>query len=170
MLVGLPGAGKSTVGHRAAAVLGWPFVDLDEEIERREGKSVAELFAERGEGYFRERELAATAELRAAGTSSVVAPGGGCVTVPGAVALLRPPGRIIHLAVSPERALARLGGSRQSRPLLRRPAPLAALESLLSARQQAYDACADHVVRTDLLTVQQVTDAVVELASAFREA
>ncbi|HWJ22937.1 MAG TPA: shikimate kinase [Gemmatimonadaceae bacterium] len=170
VLVGLPGAGKSTVGHRAAAVLGWPFVDLDEEIERREGRSVAELFAERGEGYFRERELAATAELRAAGTSSVVAPGGGWVTVPGAVALLRPPGRIIHLAVSPERALARLGGSRQSRPLLRRPDPLAALESLLSARQQAYEACSDHVVRTDLLTVQQVTDAVVELASTFREA
>jgi shikimate kinase len=91
------------------------------------------------------------------------------VTVPGAVALLRPPGRIIHLAVSPERALARLGGARRERPLLRRPDPLAALESLLVARRAAYEACADHVVATDLLTVQQVTNAVVELASTFPE-
>jgi shikimate kinase len=171
VLVGLPGAGKTTVGRQAAARLGWPFVDLDEVIERREGRTVAELFAERGEAYFRERELAATGELRGAHVPSVVAPGGGWVTVPGAVALLRPPGRIIHLAVSPERALARLGrAARRTRPLLRRPDPLAALESLLAARRQAYEACADFVVGTDLLTVQQVTDAVVELASTFREA
>ncbi|HET7459560.1 MAG TPA: shikimate kinase [Gemmatimonadaceae bacterium] len=170
MLVGLPGAGKSTVGRRAALRLRRPFVDLDVEIERREGRTVAELFAERGEAYFRERELAATEALRGARESSIVAPGGGWVMVPGAVALLRPPGRIIHLAVSPERAMARLGRSQTVRPLLDRPDPLAVLESLLRARGEAYEACADHVVRTDLLTVQQVTDAVVELVSAFGEA
>jgi shikimate kinase len=169
VLVGLPGAGKSTVGRRVAERLGRPFVDLDDVIERQEGRTVAELFAERGEAYFRARELAATAELRAAAAPSVVAPGGGWVTVPGAVALLRPPGRIIHLAVSPERALARLGGARRERPLLRRPDPLAALESLLVARRAEYEACADHEVATDLLTVQQVTNAVVELASTFPE-
>jgi len=169
VLVGLPGAGKSTVGRRVAARLGRPFVDLDDVVERMEGRTVAQIFAERGEAYFRERELAATAELRAASAASIVAPGGGWVTVPGAVALLRPPGRIIHLAVSPERALARLAGARRERPLLQRPDPLAALQTLLLARRQAYEACADHVVTTDLLTVQQVTDAIVELASAFRE-
>lgn len=169
VLVGLPGAGKTTVGRHVAARLGWPFVDLDELVERREGRTIPELFAEHGEAYFRTCELAATEAVRAAPVPSVVAPGGGWATVPGAVALLRPPARIIHLAVSPERALARLGGGRRSRPLLQRADPLAALEALLAARRRSYEACADHVVDTDLLTVQQVTDAVVELASAFGE-
>lgn len=170
VLVGLPGAGKSSVGRRAAERLGRPFVDLDVLIARREGRTVADIFAEQGEDYFRERELAATAELRGAPRSSIVAPGGGWATAPGAVALLRPPGRIIHLVVSPQRALARLARSAVVRPLLDRADPLAALEDLLNVRGAAYSACADHVVSTDLLTVQQVTDAVVELVSVFEEA
>jgi shikimate kinase len=170
VLIGLPGAGKSTVGRRVAGRLGRPFVDLDVEIERREGRTVAEIFADEGETRFRELELRMTAELRGASEASIVAPGGGWATIPGAVALLRPPARIIHLAVSPQRALARLDRSRVVRPLLAGADPLATLESLLERRGAAYESCADHVVRTDLLTVQQVTDAVVELVSTFREA
>ena len=130
---------------------------------------MAEIFADEGEARFRELELRMTAELRGASEASIVAPGGGWATIPGAVALLRPPARIIHLAVSPERALARLGRARRERPLLQRPDPLAVLEALLLARRAAYEACADHEVVTDLLTVQQVTNAVVELASTFPE-
>lgn len=169
ILVGLPGAGKTTAGRLAARLLGRPFLDLDAEIERREGRPVAELFASRGEGYFRECEWAVTAELRDAAEPLVLAPGGGWVTVPGVVALLRPPGRIIYLDVSPARALERLEApSEPSRPLLRRTDPGAALRRLAARRRSLYEAAADHVLATDLLTAQEVAEMVAELASGRR--
>ncbi|MFL5577306.1 MAG: shikimate kinase [Gemmatimonadaceae bacterium] len=166
ILIGLPGAGKSTVGRAVAERLGRPFIDLDTEIERREGRSVAELFATRGERYFRDRERLFTKELRGATGPLVLAPGGGWVTNHGVVALLRPPGRIIYLEVAPERALSRLGDAAQPvRPLLQRPDPLHALRELAERRRALYESSSDAVVRTDLLSVQQVTDVIVELAS-----
>src|SRR5215207_8822569 len=66
ILVGLPGVGKSTVGAAVAERLGRPFLDFDAEIERREGKSVADIFAERGEAAFRDLERALTEEARTA--------------------------------------------------------------------------------------------------------
>lgn len=168
VLVGLPGAGKSTVGREVAARLGRPFVDLDAEIERREGRAVGEIFAERGEGYFRERERAVTEELIGAMAEPVVlATGGGWVTNEGVVAHFRGRGRIMYLVVSPERALARLGADRGARPLLAGPDPLAALHRLLEAREALYTAAADDVLPTDLLDLQQVADMVAELASGF---
>ena len=169
ILVGLPGAGKTTAGRLAARLLGRPFLDLDAEIERREGCTVAELFASRGEAYFRECEWELTAELRDAKEPLVLAPGGGWVTVPGVVALLRPPGRIIYLEVSPARALERLEApSEPSRPLLRRADPEAALRELAERRRTLYEAAADHVLATDLVTVQEVAELVAELASGRR--
>lgn len=165
ILVGLPGAGKSTVGRALAARLDRRFVDLDVEIERREGMTVAELFAERGEAGFRECERRMTEEMARVSEPLVLSTGGGWVTNAGVVALLRPPGRIIYLKVSPERALARLGATRSIRPLLRRPDPLDVLRRLSEAREALYEAAADLVIPTDLLTVQQVTDRVAELAS-----
>ena len=64
ILVGLPGSGKSTVGRRVARRLGRPFLDFDSEIERREGRSIAQIFAEAGEPGFRELELALTRGAR----------------------------------------------------------------------------------------------------------
>jgi len=165
ILVGLPGAGKTTVGQALAARLGRRFVDLDAEIERREGTTVGGLFAERGEEFFRACERSLTEELALVAEPVVLSTGGGWVTNAGVVALLRPPGRIIYLKVSPERALARLGEARSTRPLLRRADPLDALRMLSEARGKLYEAAADHVVVTDLITVQQVTERLAELAS-----
>ena len=106
VLVGLPGSGKSTVGRAVAERVGRGFLDLDREIERREGRSISEIFAERGEHYFRQRERELTESLRPLG-SLIVAPGGGWITNSDVVALLRPPGRIIYLKVRPATALAR---------------------------------------------------------------
>src|SRR5262245_7005502 len=81
ILVGLPGSGKSTVGAAVADKLSRGFLDIDVEIERREGRSVSQIFAERGEPYFRQMELAITEELAMMG-NMIVAPGGGWVTSP----------------------------------------------------------------------------------------
>lgn len=165
VLVGLPGAGKSVVGAGVAERLGRAFLDLDLEIERRQGNSIAAIFAERGEHEFRKLELKLTRELCAFG-NMIVAPGGGWITNPEVVALLRPPGRIIYLKVSPGRAIERLGPDSGSRPLLMRPDPLSEMEKLFEARRAAYEA-ADHQIDTELLDPQQVIDKVAELVGGF---
>lgn len=164
VLVGLPGAGKSTVGAAVAERLGRSFLDLDLELERREGRSVSQIFAEDGEGYFRRKERELTDELRLVG-NMILAPGGGWIADPGVVSLLRPPGRLIYLRVRPVTALKRLGPNRALRPLLSRPDPLAELERLYLARRAAYEA-ADAVVDTELYEQQRVIEMVTELASA----
>lgn len=166
VLVGLPGAGKSTIGRAVAERLSRTFLDFDQEIERREGKSIVEIFGEKGEGYFRGLERALTEELRLSG-NMVLAPGGGWVTNPEVVSLLRPPARLIYLRVRPETALKRLGGERSTRPLLMRPDPVGELRRLLTARRAAYEA-ADHVIEAELLGVEDVIKRVASLALGTR--
>jgi shikimate kinase len=163
ILVGLPGSGKTTVGQAVAEQTGRTFLDLDQEIERREARSIGELFAERGESYFRKKERELTEELTLVG-NMVIAPGGGWVADPGVVALVRPPSQLIYLKVHPETALKRLGPMRAMRPLLVRPDPVAELNRLLEARKTAYES-ADHVINTELYNLQRVIEKVIELAS-----
>jgi shikimate kinase len=145
---------------------GRTFLDLDQEIERREGRSIGQLFAEKGEAYFRKKERELTEELTLVG-NMVIAPGGGWVANPEVVALVRPPSRLIYLKVDPETALKRLGPMRAMRPLLVRPNPIAELKRLLYERQAAYES-ADHVVNTELYNLQRVIEKVMELASQRR--
>ena len=164
VLVGLPGAGKSSVGRAVAARLRRPFLDFDREIERREGRSVRAIFAAHGERYFRDRERELTEEVRRR-DPAVLAPGGGWITNPDLVALLRPPARIVYLSVRPETALARMGERRAGRPLLAGADPLTELRRLLEAREAQY-LLADDVVDTEGIAVQQLAEMVAELVSA----
>ena len=163
MLVGLPGSGKSTVGRVVAERLGRPFLDFDREIERREGESVAQLFVSRGEPWFREQERALTRELTSQ-RRMVLAPGGGWIANPGCFDTLKNCAVLVYLAVSPEIALARMGAEREARPLLDRADPLTALQKLAADREIAY-LQSNHVVRTDLMSLDQVADAIVALAA-----
>ena len=166
ILIGLPGCGKSTVGKAVAERLGRSFLDFDQEIERRQGKTVAEIFGEKGEGHFRELEKLLTEELRQMG-NMILAPGGGWVTNAEVVRLLRPPSRLVYLRVRPETAFKRLGSERTTRPLLMRPDPLGEIRRLLQARQKAYES-ADHVIEAELLAVEEVIKRVSALAQGAR--
>ena len=163
ILVGLPGAGKSTIGRSVASRLGRPFLDFDQEIQRREGTTVAQLFARHGEAYFRRLERHLTEELSGTG-GMVLAPGGGWIMHPEVVALLCPPGRMIYLRVRPETALRRVTPELSARPLLSGPDPLEAMRQLLAERESRY-AAADLVVDTDPFDTQELTDIVARLAS-----
>jgi 3-dehydroquinate synthase len=139
------GAGKSTVGPRLAVRLGRTFVDTDLEIERRAGRTVAEIFAQEGEPRFRGLEREAIEA--AAEAAAVVALGGGAIVQPGALERCRRRGVIVHLDVPIETLLERIGDA-ASRPLLAgvdAAGRAAKLEALLAVRQPYY-AAADHCV------------------------
>lgn len=162
ILVGLPGAGKSTVGRAVASRLQVDFLDFDDQLVARTGLTIPELFAQQGESAFRKLELRLTAELRD-GSPAVWAPGGGWVTAPGAMALVAGRSCMIHLEVSSSQALARLESDDSIRPLLAVPDPAAALQRLWQARAALY-ATAAHRVNTEVLSLEEVVDRVCRLA------
>jgi shikimate kinase len=165
-IIGFMGAGKSTVGGMVAARLGRPFVDLDREIERLAGRTVAELFAADGEGGFRDAEHAALAAVaRQAGI--VVACGGGVVTDERSHATLREGGTVVYLRVTPEEAVARVGSEVAGRPLLLGGDPAVAA-ALLDSRERLYEAVADVTVDTAGRAPAGIADEVVSLVKDGR--
>jgi len=161
ILVGLPGAGKTSVGRMLSRRLNRPLLDFDEELERRTGLSVPEIFRIHGEAHFRRLELDLTREV-AVLDGAILAPGGGWATIPGAMALLRPPARMIYLRVTPEVAILRMGAARSRRPLLDAPQPLEVLRHLAEQREQAY-LQADDVVGTDHIDVEALAAQIARL-------
>jgi len=161
VLVGLPGAGKSTVGRRLARRLGRPFLDFDAELARRAGRSVAAQFAADGEPAFRAREAALSREVAAPGAPAMVlAPGGGWVANAAAREAFAGAGRLVYLRVSAEAAARRLVRSAEVRPLIAGAAdPGGAVAALLERRRALYEA-ADLVVDGESDDVEAVAAAV----------
>lgn len=159
VLVGLSGAGKTVVGRLLAARLGWSFLDLDSEVEREAGCSIADLFDRAGEPAFRDLEDQVTRSAIVE-SKTVVSTGGGWMarpelrdTWPGAVR--------VWLRVEPGSAVSRLARDRSTRPLLAGPDPEAAVRRLLADRLSAYR-LAEIAVRTDGLTPEAVVDATMD--------
>jgi shikimate kinase len=152
VLIGLPGAGKSTVGPILAQQLGWHFVDLDEAIETATGRSIAELFELRGEAEFRRLETRLTEGL-ASGPQTVLSVGGGWI-----LHNRLPDALIVWLQVDPDEAIRRAGEHVNARPLLR-PDPHARMKELLKERQHLYET-ADLHINTNGLTPDAVAVAV----------
>ena len=140
-LVGMPGSGKSTVGPVLAERLGVPFVELDAEIERAAGRTVAEIFERDGEARFRELEAAALTDA-AARDPSVVSCGGGVVLEPANRVTLRATGVVVFLSV-PLDVLAQRVAPAEDRPLIRHEGDL---QRLLAERERLYREFAAHVV------------------------
>lgn len=146
-LVGLPGAGKSTLGRQLARRLRKPFVDADTELEKRLGVSIATIFEIEGESGFRDREQDVIADLTAM-EGVVLSTGGGAVIRPDNRVRLRDNGTVIYLHAEPVTLWARLRHSR-NRPLLQTADPLARLAELYRQRDALYRETAAHVVESD---------------------
>ncbi len=116
-LCGLPGAGKSTLGPRVAAQLDLPFTDVDAEIERTSGATIAEIFSREGESGFRSREAAVVREL-AIGSRCVIALGGGALTSRPVRLAVRRSGHLLWLALGADLCAARVASDSATRPLL----------------------------------------------------
>ena len=172
VLVGLPGAGKSTVGPLVAERLGYRFIDLDRAIAVRAGRSVESIFAEEGEEGFRARERAETRSLAAAakapheaaeGLGLVLAPGGGWIEDHANREALGVQVLTVYLRVSVSVAMARLAHSGEVRPLLGGPDPAFRLEELRHRREGLY-LQSDHTISVDSMTPGEVALSIVGIA------
>jgi shikimate kinase len=145
-LVGMPGAGKTTVGRGLARALRREFIDVDQAVEQRCGVRIPTIFELEGEPGFRRREtcmLRECVEMRGV----VVATGGGAVLADENRAVLRGRGVVLYLRASVDDLYARTRHDR-NRPLLRTADPLATLHALLLAREPHYLEVADLIVDT----------------------
>jgi len=138
ILVGFMGTGKSSAGRMIASRLSMDFIDMDDEIVRREGCSIPEIFRDRGEPAFRALERALVQEL-AGRTNLVISTGGGIVLNPDNIADFSRTGYVFCLQARPETILRRVEHD-QNRPLLQGGDKLTKISELLARRQAMYDA------------------------------
>ena len=148
VLVGFMGAGKSAVGHRVAALAGAAFLEMDAELERRAGKSIARIFAEDGEPAFRDLE-SQLAEEWGRKRGAVISCGGGVVLREANLRALEANGLLVCLTARPDVILARTARS-QKRPLLAGEDPEKKIRDLLAARAPYYAAIPVQIDTSDL--------------------
>jgi shikimate kinase len=162
LLVGMMGAGKTTVGHELSRRLGWPYLDSDGEIIRTTGMSVPEIFMSRGEPSFRWEESRVLAEATTSDFPVVVSVAGGAARDPDNRRRVRRAGFVVWLRANLSTLALRVGKG-EGRPLLGKN-PAAALELLYLERMPLYRSLADHVVDVDQRTPASVAD---EIQRAF---
>lgn len=167
-LVGLMGAGKTTIGRQLARKLGKRFVDSDHEIEARTGASIPWIFEIEGEASFRRREADVIRELTAQ-DDLVLATGGGAVLNPASRALLAERGTVIYLRASIGSILQRTSHDK-NRPLLQTADPRARLEELLAQRDPLYREIADLVIDTGRPNVQSMVQTILDQLAAMESA
>ena len=161
-LIGFMGTGKSSVGRLVAEQLRFDFLDTDELIEARAGKSITEIFAQHGESTFRELEHQLVVDL-AVRRRTVIATGGGLPVNPANLDHLKQHALVICLWASPGKIFERVH-TQTHRPLLHDPDPQAIIHALLTARSPFYRQ-ADVLVNSDSRTIREVAQQVV---SQFR--
>lgn len=160
-LVGLRGAGKTTVGQQAALRLGRRFVELDDEVSTAAGLPLSQIFEIHGEAYYRRLERETLRRLLVdPGDGLVIATGGGIVTDPESWALLRSRARTVWLQAEPEHHYQRVMDQGDMRPMANRPGAMAELRAILTARAPLY-AEADARIDTSQVGLQGTVDAVV---------
>ncbi len=164
VLIGLMGCGKSTIGRKLQTLLGYPLVDTDQLIEEKAGTSIAEIFARRGEPYFRELESAVLQELSAPGTPRrIIATGGGIIGRKANRKLLSQLGYVVWLQAPVEVILQRTGRNRD-RPLLQTENPREKIERLLAERSPLYHEIADLELETAGLETEEIACGILESA------
>ncbi len=158
-LVGLMGAGKTTVGRLLARKLGKRFIDSDHEIEARTGASIPWIFEIEGEASFRRREAEFIRDLSAL-SDIVLATGGGAILNPETRALMKQRGKVIYLRASVNSIMLRTSNDK-NRPLLQTANPRAKIEELARQREPLYAEVADLVIDTGRPNVQYLVQSII---------
>ncbi len=156
-LLGLRGAGKTTIGKQLARQLHVRFLELDKQIEKAADMSLAELFSLYGEDYYRRLERETLAQVLAEKRPMVLATGGGIVESPETFALLKKSAVTVWLRAAPEDHWNRVVSQGDRRPMADHPQAMADLRALLTAREPLY-AGADHTVDTSGRSVDDIVE------------
>ncbi|WP_349644286.1 helix-turn-helix transcriptional regulator [Rhodopseudomonas sp. BR0M22] len=163
-LIGLRGAGKSTLGKMLADSIGWSFVELNREIERQNGLSVSEIIALYGQEGFRRMEQAALTQLLARNEPVVLATGGGIVSEPITFDQVLTSFYTVWLKAEPEEHMTRVRGQGDMRPMADDRAAMQELRTILQSREPLY-ARAAGVLDTAGLSVEAAARKLVEMLS-----
>jgi XRE family transcriptional regulator, aerobic/anaerobic benzoate catabolism transcriptional regulator len=156
-LVGLRGAGKSTIGRHLALALEVPFVELDQRVEARAGMPLAEIFDLRGMQTFRRLERESLEEVLAEGQRQVIATGGSIVDEEATFARLRESCRTLWLSATPSDHMQRVLDQGDRRPVQGHPEAMAELEATLRRRNPLYGACEGRI-ETSGMTADEVLE------------
>ena len=157
-LIGFMGTGKTSVGRLAAEHLDFEFLDTDDIIQERTGRSIADIFAYEGEAVFRTLEQQLVREL-AGRRKTLISTGGGLPTTPDNLTSLKAHSLVVCLWASPDKIWERVC-HQGHRPLLNAPDPRGKIHELLAVREPFYKQ-ADVLVNTDLRTLREVAHQVV---------
>ena len=164
-LLGLRGAGKSTVGRALAERLDVPFIELDARIEEMAGLALSEIFELHGEEYYRRSEREALESVLAQETAAVIATGGGIVTHPETFGLLKESATTIWLQATPEEHWSRVVSQGDHRPMANDPLAQTHLRELLQRRTELYRT-ADHAIDTSRMAIEEIVERIAAVVAA----
>ncbi len=164
LLLGMMGAGKTTVGNALSAATGWPYLDNDDLVRRATGEPTPDVLGEGGETALRAAESAALTAALTVPTPVIAATAGGVVDDDADLLRLRDGGFVVYLRARIDTLVGRVG-SGEGRPWLR-PDPRAALQRLFVGRSTRYEAAAAHVVDVDDRTPGEIAEHIVEALGA----
>lgn len=162
-VIGFMGAGKTSVSAALGKALNREVIEMDERIAQNEGMTIPEIFAQKGEPYFRSCETALLQGC-AQGEPRIISCGGGVPMREENVAAMRACGTIVLLTARPEVILERVKDS-DERPLLQNRKSVEGISELMEQRRPKYEAAADVTVDTSDLTIEAVCQAVMQLVS-----
>jgi shikimate kinase len=166
LLIGMMGAGKSTVGGMLSARLGWPYVDSDARVQERTGRTVPEIMAERGEAAFRAEEAQCLAEATTSDGPLIVSVAGGAVLDADNRRRIRQAGLVVWLRADMT-TLARRVGAGEGRPLLGDD-PAGSLVLLYQQRRRLYEELADVTIDVDELMPGEIVDRILAARGSSR--
>lgn len=168
ILIGFMGSGKTTVGLKLSYRLQTPVEDTDKLIEQRESRTISEIFAVKGEAYFRNLETELLGEIAERKFVRIISVGGGTPVRRENRELLKRCGTVVYLRIRPETVYRRLAGD-TTRPLLACENPLEKIRMLLSEREEAYEECADIVIDVDEVPTEQIINELSEKLKMEKE-
>lgn len=161
ILIGFMGSGKTSIGRGLSYKLRRAFHDTDRMIEEKEGMSISEIFASKGEGAFRQMETEVLRGIRDDRIGRIYSLGGGTPVRMENQPLIKKCGTVCYLRITAAEVYERLKGD-TTRPLLQCEDPLSKIKDLIAKRGPAYERCADIIVDTGSISRNQVMEAILE--------